>query len=390
MHTKKKITLFLLTALFGAWVFFDIIATPKKINSTTVVLEKNITAKKAESLIIQEIHGSEIWASNGYSIYKSSDGGNSFERQCVVPVHMVSYLSNSKILRNLVGIYKYMEFEVLNSGTYLAFASGGIKRSQDKGRNFETVSELGYFGNDMSREGRITLHQAITEDKQGNVYYGEYGMNPDREDVYIWQSKDDGKTWEKYYTFKAGRIRHIHALQYDSYSDSLWIGTGDSDKECIIGYFNKNDNSFQAISSGKQDSRAVSFIFTKDYVYWGKDSPDVQNFIYRYNRKLQVVEKIQAISGPAYYSTVLDTGQMFIGTTVENGKGEWDNMIGIWKAGNGKQWKRVLSVSKKTSIKKHGQVRFPRDYAENELIVTFFNTDSFNNSMLIINGDSIK
>ena len=54
-----------------------------------------------------------------------------------------------------------------------------------------------------------------------------------------------------------------------------------------------------------------------DYLYWGSDCPYKQNYIYRYNRHTGVTDRLQPISGPAYYTAVNSEGCMFLATTIE-------------------------------------------------------------------------
>jgi hypothetical protein len=119
------------------------------------------------------------------------------------------------------------------------------------------------------------MPQGMTEDDDGAFYYGEYFRNCQRGPVFVYRSLGDGKNWEPIYRFSSGEIRHIHSLQFDPYSKSLWITTGDNDHECMIGYFIKKEGAVKLykVGSGSQKWRAVSLLFTKDEVLCGTDSP---------------------------------------------------------------------------------------------------------------------
>ena len=184
-------------------------------------------------------------------------------------------------------------------------------------------------------------------------------MNFDHEPVHIYGSFDKGMTWEPVYTFPDGSIYHIHAVQYDCFSDKLWIATGDRDKECRIAYSEDKGISFREIGSGSQKWRAVSLMFAKDYVYWGTDAPNEQNYIYRWKRSNGGVEELTKVDGPIYYSTVLNNRIIVAATTVENGGGEWDNFSHVWASADGKNWEDLAKWEKdRYSIFHFGVIRF--------------------------------
>ncbi len=383
VKNRKLIIGSMATFLLLLFVIFDTAISPKIITGIPVRID-NMEGYQADSLLIQdrEVSSGFIWASSGYVAYLSKDNGKTFERKFRAPVPMmsVSFFGNSKTLRKLLGLSDLMEIKVLRSGSLLTFAGGYIYHSSDKGKTFQKVHKLRFFGRGV---GRGVMAQGITEDMNGDVYYGEYAGNTNRDKMYIYKGSNDGKRWSVFYEFPANSIRHIHAVQYDRYTDQLWYATGDGDKEAAIGYFDKDEN-LNIVCSGSQAFRAVSMIFSKDYVYWGMDSPSVQNYIYRYNKKSQDVEKLQAINGPAYFSTKLDSECMFIGTTVEKDGRSSDNTVGIWKSFNGQNWSRILTVSSDPFTDRYAVVRFPREYSGKNLIFSLQNTDKYNNSIMII------
>ena len=75
----------------------------------------------------------------------------------------------------------------------------------------------------------------------GNIYFGEYFQNMEKQAVNIYCSKDNAQTWNIAYTFEAGNINHIHGLFFDKYTDRIWVATGDRENECIIGCGDSNN-----------------------------------------------------------------------------------------------------------------------------------------------------
>jgi hypothetical protein len=119
---------------------------------------------------------------------------------------------------------------------------------------------------------------------QKYVYYGEYFPNVRREEVNIFRSKD-GLDWEIVYSFQEKSVKHMHVLQYDTFSNKIWFSTGDANKECILGFTDLNFSNLTIIGKNSQKWRSLEFLFTEDEVYWGMDTPLVQSELLSYNRK---------------------------------------------------------------------------------------------------------
>lgn len=154
---------------------------------------------------------------------------------------------------------------------------------------------------------------------ENQFYYGDYWMNPDRIEANIY--KIDLSTLKKEIFFSFKHIQHIHFVQKDNLFDgSLLIGTGDRDSESGIYQLDTKSKKLKTILAGSQKYRVVSLIQFREYLIWGTDAPNNDNYIYRFNRERKALECMIQIDGPAYYSTVTKKGYMYIATTVENRK----------------------------------------------------------------------
>jgi len=314
-------------------------------------LSKNVKIENLTSdMLILAVKNGVCWTSRGNTLFVSLDEGKRWEKRCVLPyaTMSLSYLKRFSVIRNLFdkpGIDKLM---VLGSKTILAFSGKYLWRSVDNGSFFQLVHTTGY----------PPLLQGWTKgDKE--IFYGEYPWKTsEHQEVNIWKSIDDGKSWFITYTFPAGSIRHIHAVQYDPYTHRIWVATGDEDAECRIMYSEDGAKTFKTIGQGTQESRAVSLIFTKDFIYWGTDCPYKQNYIFRWDRKTRKRQEVQKINGPAYYSTKLRDGSLVLATTVEGGIGESDTSAHLWfKESNSENWEDIGSWKKISGIKSHGLLR---------------------------------
>jgi len=148
------------------------------------------------------------------------------------------------------------------------------------------------------------------------LYYGDYWMNPERSEVNI--HRVDLNTFEEELFYSFGHVQHIHFIQPDRWVEgSLIVGTGDRDHECGIYRIDTDTKEVETIAEGNQTYRLVSVLQHEEYMIWGTDAPNEQNYIYRLNRKSKVLERIRKIEGPAYYSAMSRGNDMYIATTVE-------------------------------------------------------------------------
>lgn len=195
--------------------------------------------------------------------------------------------------------------------------------------------------------GSGPLKQGCCTDSNGTCYYGEYSGSRERTAVRVLRWSPEYDDWQPYYTFQAGSIRHIHALQFDPYTGKLWIATGDRDEENLIGYFEPSANGpeLRVIATGGQFARAVSLIFTPDYVYWGtdagRDTSETRNSIYRWSRRGAVLAKVADVSGPVFYSAQDECGRLYLSTVVEGSVSEVDDCAHLWMCADGETWHDV-------------------------------------------------
>ena len=321
-----------------------------------------------ENMMIHSIKNGVLWASSGNTIFMSPDGGKNWKKRGTLPYEITTprrYIDSS-VFRKVFGKYGIFNLIILDSGTFLVPNGEYIWRSTDNGNTFEKVHQTKYF----------PLLQGWTE-KNGEVYYGEYICpNTGRKEVHLWKSIDDGKSWFVVYTFPAGSIRHIHSVEYDPYGDKLWITTGDEDSESKIMYSTDGGETFTIIGRGTQEWRAVSLMFTDNFVYWGMDSPAQQNYIVQWDRKTGERKTLTEIDGPAYYSTELNDGSLILATTVENGPGELDNSAHIWLKKDGcHNWEEIASWKKIQGTRDYGFIKLPHPNESSDLYLTPLNTE---------------
>jgi hypothetical protein len=193
---------------------------------------------------------------------------------------------------------------------------------------------------------RNVMHQAIAECGDGFLYFGEYGSNQTRASVPVYRSIDRGLSWQVIYRFKAGSIKHIHAIQWDPVESKLWVSTGDFDNECKIVIANSNFSDLEFLGDGSQTWRTCHIFFEADYVIWGMDSQLEQCYIIKCDRTSRDIVKLSKITGPAWYGRKWIDNQYLITTSVEPGVNCLDNKVKVYVSDDLHNW-RVLCQFKK-------------------------------------------
>lgn len=200
----------------------------------------------------------------------------------------------------------------------------------------------------------------------GSVIYGEYLLNKKRESpVGIYKSKELEKGFKKIYEFTAGKIRHIHFIQWDSYDSCLWMGTGDRDEESSLYVSYDNGINWDKVGGGSQKWRAVSIIISECALYWGTDAGSdagyAPNYIVCFDKKTKILNELKEVQGPCHGAGCLSDGTMIITTGVEGGVNEKDNYAHIWVSKKGDEWIEVYSQKKNIwpYIVQFGVIRIP-------------------------------
>ncbi len=207
----------------------------------------------------------------------------------------------------------------------------------------------------------------------GNIYFGEYFQNLEKQAVNIYCSDDNALTWHIAYTFEAGNINHIHGLFFDKYTNRIWIATGDRENECIIGYTEDEFKTFVEVFRGGQEYRTCQLFFYKDFIVFGTDTQYEQNVIKKFDRKTLEITELQKVQG-----SVIKGGQVgdvaFISTTVEPSKVNTDKYAHLWVTKDGLHWEERYKAKKDCwpSIFQFGTFEFPQYYGMDKLERLYF------------------
>lgn len=161
--------------------------------------------------------------------------------------------------------------------------------------------------------GTRPLH--ITATPAGQIFWGEYFDNPDRDAVHIYASDDGGLNWQIAHTFPRRSIRHVHNIVYDRWENCLWIFTGDYGRECRILRASSDFSVVDEVLAGNQQARAVAAVITDSGLFFASDTPLEQNYIYHLDRRGRM-ETLQPISSSSIYGCRNRTG-IYFSTMIE-------------------------------------------------------------------------
>ena len=296
----------------------------------------------------------------GYKLYKYNPQVDKLEFFSRLVDKKNSFLSRFKLTQRLfrAEILRLYHFK---NDNWLCIAKSAIFRYNKKTELFEKCCVI--------KRGSRPLALCQTED--GTIYYGEYGSNPNRMPMRIMLSKDDGLSWSVAYAFADGEINHIHGVFCDSYTNRIWVATGDDDSACIFGYTEDSFKSFVKKYRGSQQYRVCVPMFTDKEIIYATDSQYNQNVIRSINRENGKINDICEIQGSGIYGVQLKNG-FAISTTVEPSAINLEQKSQLWFSSNGRNWVDVCSFEKDIWEKRYfqfGTLRFPTYEGKSEYLV---------------------
>jgi hypothetical protein len=178
----------------------------------------------------------------------------------------------------------------------------------------------------------------------GAVFFGEYFDNPERDDVHIYASTDNGSTWSVVYTFPQGAIRHVHNIVFDRWQNCLWILTGDNAHECQILRASSDLKSVETVLSGNQQSRAVAAVPTQEGLYFSSDTPLEANHVHLLDRS-GTLSVLGDLPSSSIYGCAAG-GAIFFSTMVEPSEVNLTNEVFVHGSQQGSPWDKKLSWQK--------------------------------------------
>lgn len=291
--------------------------------------DRTLLRKRARVLYID---GNTLYAQIGNRLCTSDDNGLSWQNYPIkLPCDARAYSRiHARLMRR--GIHS---LNILSDGKILLVAKNVIcVYSPDKTNVVESFS--------IPRGSRPLF---VCENQEGDLFWGEYFRNKQRENVNIFMSCDQGRSWQVVFEFGEKSIRHVHGIFCDPYDDRIWVTTGDEDHESAIWVTEDKFKTLEKVIGGSQQFRALQLLFTNEHVYFGTDTPFAKNHIYRLHKNSGKVEKLASVDSSVYWGCkVNDT--MFFSTAVEPSTINRDKFASIWGSRDGTNWKLVARYKK--------------------------------------------
>ncbi len=180
---------------------------------------------------------------------------------------------------------------------------------------------------------------------QGDIYFGEYFGNDNREEVHIYKSVN-GKDWSKVYSFQAGAIRHVHGLFWDPFKQGIWVLTGDSDEESGLWFTSDDFNTLTKFSDKSQRSRAVEMIpVTRDELLVPMDTPLATNYVNIFDVTSQSFTPVLELESSAFHIMEC-SGVICLSTVTEPSEVNKTKKAHIYVSSDGRHWIKLASLQK--------------------------------------------
>ncbi len=298
--------------------------------------------------------GDTLYASRGYELLRAKvTEPSSLSWESVASFHprLRARLSVSSRLTARLFRDGFHALAVLQSGGLVAAVPGSIVAACPGEKEFCKTHAI--------TRGTRPLH--ITAGPDGTIFWGEYFDNASREEVHIYASTDDGKTWSVAYTFPRGAIRHVHNIVHDPWENCLWVLTGDYGDECRILRASCDFSSVESVLQGHQQARAVALVPTAGGLYFSTDTPLELNYIYRLSRQGDArpgearqgknrdgaLTRLAAISSSSIYGCRVGS-QVFFATMVEPSEVNRDPHVRIYggRESAEQNWRPLLAWRK--------------------------------------------
>jgi hypothetical protein len=219
------------------------------------------------------------------------------------------------------------------SGTDIATSALGILR-----RDAGDSAFRGAF-----RDYRGSRPISLCTDGEGRIYFGEYFDNPDREEVRVFVSADDGQSWQTAYTFPPKSIRHVHGLEYDDANDRIWVMTGDYGDESQIGLASPGFKDYRIVAKGSQQTRACAGVPVGDDFLYATDTPLEQNHVVRLSAAAGKLTNVAQVQQSVFFMGEACSGY-FLSTIVEPSPVHPTQSVHVWFSPDGDAWNEVYTA----------------------------------------------
>ena len=282
------------------------------------------------------------WATAGRRILTRHSESEDWHTVADFPRTGADWLSIGRLPKRLFRLDKANLWPTA-SGRLLGLRGGWAYRFDPRRDGAEGADPVALF----EIRGDCVMNRAIAEDADGNLYFGEYFMNPERIPVRILCVDADLEHWRVAYEFDQPRIRHVHAIHADPFDASrLWITMGDFAGECFIAYTDDRFSTVHFIGDGDQLWRSVGLIFKPDEIAWLTDTHIAQNHVVSMPRDSTTPAIHGERDASSWYMARTEDGLYLATTTVEPGPGIHTDKSRLLASRDAAHWVEVAEFQK--------------------------------------------
>ncbi|HVO22156.1 MAG TPA: hypothetical protein VMW56_00860 [Candidatus Margulisiibacteriota bacterium] len=173
------------------------------------------------------------------------------------------------------------------------------------------------------------LRGGAAVDREGNVYFGEYHSNEEREEVRIYCLPAGTSKAEVAHTFPAGHVRHVHGVFWEARRERLWCTSGDRGRENRICVTDDGFRTLTEVGAGDESWRCVGLSFGPTELLYGTDAEFEPNNLYCLDMSTGARTCLGPVDGPVYYA-IRRGNAHFFGTTAEGCPSQAINAASIW------------------------------------------------------------
>lgn len=276
-----------------------------------------------------------LYVARDYQIFRSEDGGATWELDAWVPASGWKPLAARITLAARLLRFNIQALQVLADGTRVAVARDGIYRAARGEQR-------------MTRTWAVTRgSRPITLSADGDrLLFGEYGgTEMNQVGVRIYVSEDGGRRFEPLFELPKGDVHHLHQVLVDPHADHYWILAGDHGRTPGIAALSKDGRDLTWVDRGHQMVRAVSALPRPEAIYYGSDSEVEPNFIIRLDKKTGRWERLRPTEGSSLFAADV-AGMALISTSVESNRVNKARHSTLYASRDDATWTPVLSLDK--------------------------------------------
>lgn len=189
------------------------------------------------------------------------------------------------------------------------------------------------------------LRSGCAVDRRGDVYFGEYLLNRERDEIGIYKYSPGSDSVTIVHTFAAGAIAHVHGIYPDPRTGALYCLTGDEGAECRILATTDGFASLKVVGQGDESWRAVSLQFSDAHFVYGTDASFRANHLYRTDRQTMRRERIAEVDGPVLYSMRFGADLLFV-TSAEGAPSQVEDVASLWRLAEDGRCEKIAAYRK--------------------------------------------